>query len=116
MKIKGKSDVMKVTELIEKMGLSVETEGQDKEITGCYTGDLLSLAMSNVMAGNIWVTVQTNINTVAVATLTETACIILPQGLEPDENARMKADNEEVYILSSNKTAYELCAEIGRLI
>lgn len=107
---------MTVTELIAKMGLEVETEGQNKEITGCYTGDLLSLAMANVFSGNIWVTVQTNINTVAVATLTDAACIILPQGLEPDEKARMKADNEEVYILSSDKTAYELCAEIGRLI
>ena len=107
---------MTVTELIEKLGLEVESEGQDKEITGCYTGDLLSLAMSNVLSGNIWVTVQTNINTVAVATLTDAACIILPQGLNPDENARMKADNEEVYILSSDKTAYELCAQISGLI
>ncbi len=107
---------MKVTELVEKMGLNVETEGTDKEITGCYTGDLLSLAMSNVMAGNIWITVQTNINTVAVAALAEAACIILPQSLEPDEKTRMKADDEEIFILSSDKTAYELCAEIGRLI
>jgi len=107
---------MKVTELIEKMNLVVETEGVDKEITGCYTGDLLSLAMSNVTAGDIWVTVQTNINTVAVASLTEAACIILPQDLEPDEKARMKADSEEIYILKSPKTAYELCALISELI
>ena len=107
---------MKVTELIEKMNLRVVTEGEDKEITGCYTGDLLSLAMSNVTAGDIWVTVQTNVNTVAVASLTEAACVILPQELEADENAKIKADSEEIYVLSSEKTAYELCAEIGRLI
>ena len=107
---------MKVAELIEKMNLDVVSEGQDKEIIGCYTGDLLSLAMSNVTAGDIWVTVQTNVNTVAVASLTEAACIILPQGLEADEKAKMKADSEEIYILSSEKTAYEICAEISRLI
>lgn len=107
---------MKVSELIEKMNLTVKTEGVDKEITGCYTGDLLSLAMSHVEGGNVWVTVQTNINTVAVATLTDAACIILPEGLSPDENAKIKADDEEVYILSSEKTAYEICGEISRLI
>lgn len=107
---------MKVSELIEKLNLTVKIEGEDKEITGCYTGDLLSLAMSHVESGNIWVTVQTNINTVAVATLTDAACIILPEGLEPDENAKVKADGEEVYILSSEKTAYELCAQISRQI
>ena len=107
---------MKVTELIKEMNLKIETEGKDKEITGCYTGDLLSLAMSHVKEGNIWVTVQTNINTVAVASLTEAACIILPEDLSPDEKAKMKADGEEIYILSSEKTAYELCAQIGGLI
>lgn len=107
---------MKVSELIEKLNLTVKTEGTDKEITGCYTGDLLSLAMSHVESGNIWVTVQTNINTVAVASLTDAACIILPENLAPDENAKVKADGEEVYILSSEKTTYELCAQISRLI
>ncbi len=107
---------MKVSEIIEKLNLTVKTVGTDKEITGCYVGDLLSLAMSHVESGNIWVTVQTNINTVAVATLSEAACIILPENLSPDETAKVKADGENVYILSSEKTAYELCAQIGKLI
>ena len=107
---------MKVSELIEKMNLTVKSQGIDKEITGCYTGDLLSLAMSHVEAGNVWVTVQTNINTVAVVSLTDAACIILPEGLSPDENTKLKADTEEIFILSSDKTAYEICAQLSRLI
>ena len=107
---------MKVSELIKEMNLTVKAEGVDKEITGCYTGDLLSLAMSHIEAGNVLVTVQTNINTVAVVSLTDAACIILPENLNPDENTKMKADGEEIYILSSEKTAYEVCAELSKLI
>lgn len=107
---------MRVSELIEKLDLNVVVLGQDKEISGGYTGDLLSLAMSHVEADNIWITVQTNINIVAVACLTDAACIILPEGLMPDENTKIKAESEKIYILSSDKMAFELCVAAGNII
>jgi len=107
---------VKVTELIEKMRLSVETQGSDREITGCYIGDLMSLALSDIFEGNIWVTVQTNINAVAVASHKEASCILLPKGLKPDKEARERAESENMYILSSDKTAYELCVIIDKMI
>jgi len=107
---------VKVTELIQKMELSIETEGVDSEITGCYMGDILSLALSDIFQGNIWITAQTNINIVAVAFHNGASCIILPNGFEPDNDARECAQNKKIYILSSNKTAYELGKTICTLI
>lgn len=107
---------MKVSELIEKLALSVKAAGEDREIKNCYVGDLLSLAMSHLSEGSLWVTVQTNINTAAVASLTEAACILLPEDLSPDENTKNKAETEGIYILSSERTAYELCGEIRDLL
>ncbi len=107
---------MKLFELIQKMGAKVCCNGSDVEITGCYIGDLLSLAMSRVQEGNVWITVQTNINTAAVASLTEAACILLAEGLEPDANTAQKAAEEGICILSVDKGAYQLAVEMSEMI
>lgn len=109
---------MKVSELAEKLGLTVKAgaDGLENEASGCYIGDLLSLAMARVDKNNVWITIQTNINIIAVASLAEAGCIILAEGLAPDENAAKKADLEGIPVLSSEKSAYELAiglAECG---
>ena len=101
---------MKVSELAEKISgrIVCGEKGAEKELHGCYIGDLLSLAMSRVQKGNVWITIQSNINIAAVATLTEAACIIVCDGFAPDENTVQRAEDENIPILSSDKPAYEL--------
>ena len=107
---------MNVKELFEKLSLELKAgEISEREISGCYIGDLLSLAMARVESGNIWITIQTNINIVAVASLTDAACIILAEGLSPDDNAAKKADAEDIAVLSSPLSAYELAARLAEL-
>lgn len=112
---KMKVQKMKVCELAERLGLKVTagSNGLENEICGCYIGDLLSLAMARVEKGYVWITIQTNINIIAVASLGEAACIILPDGLLPDEHASNKADLEGIPVLSSEKSAYELAAALS---
>ena len=64
---------MKVQELVDKLGLKVlaGAQGLDREIDGCYISDLLSDVMGNAMEGNIWITLQTHKNVMAVASLKE---------------------------------------------
>lgn len=88
----------------------------DREVNGCYVCDLLSYAMSHAAKDNVWITVQTNINVIAVAVLTEVGCVMLPEGLAPDEIAAAKAEEEGVVVLSSKLTAYEIITEFNRLI
>ena len=108
---------MKVSELKEKIGavLCAGEDGLEKEISGCYIGDLLSLAMARVSEKNAWITIQTNVNVIAVSALTEAGCVILAEGLKPDENALAKANAEGITVLSSEKTAYELAKELCAL-
>ena len=63
--------LMKVRELVEKLNLKVYSgeSGLDNEITGGYTSDLLSDVMGFAKDGQIWVTLQTHKNIMAVATL-----------------------------------------------
>ena len=108
---------MKVNELMEKLSLEMLSEGDtDKEITGCYSGDLLSWVMSKAKDGDVWLTVMGNINAIAVAVLCDCACIILTDKAALDEEAKNKAELQGVTVLRSEKSAYELSVEISKLI
>ena len=108
---------MKVKDIAEALGLKISAgaSGVECEVNGCYIGDLLSLAMSGLKENNIWITIQTNINIVAVTVLAEGACIILCDGQGPDDAAKKKADTEGIPILSTEKSAYEVACELARL-
>ena len=108
---------MKVSELTKMLDLEVVTKGDDsRNVTGCYIGDLLSWVMGKASEGDAWITIMSNINIVAVATLTEAACIILCEGVSVDDDVIQKAEAEGVAILKSTKTAYETALLISGVI
>lgn len=79
----------------------------EKEVTGCYIGDLLSWVMGRAKAGDAWITIMSNINIVAVAALTEAAVIVLAEGVEADEKLLATAEAKGINIFSSPLPAYE---------
>lgn len=109
---------MKVSELKEKLNLELITckDYDDREVKGCYIGDLLSHVMGKAQEGDCWITIMNNINIVAVASLTEAACIILSEGIGADEKITLKADDEGIVILKSDLTAFELAVKISELL
>lgn len=80
----------------------------EREITGGYVGDLLSWVMGRAVAGDAWITIMSNINIVAVAALADVSCIILAEGVKPEENILKLAADKGINILSSQHTAFEL--------
>jgi serine kinase of HPr protein (carbohydrate metabolism regulator) len=109
---------MKLKEIIEKLQLKVLT-GQDKldvEVTGGYTSDLLSDVIANSKEGNLWVTLQTHQNIIAVAKLKDLSGIIIVNNREPDEDTLQKAKEENVLLLSSEETAFEVSGKLHELI
>ena len=97
---------MKVKDLLNN-GFELICGDEEREIIGCYIGDLLSLAMSRIEKDNAWITIQSNINIVAVASLMEAGCIIICDGFTPDEGVVERADMQEVTILKTELSAYE---------
>lgn len=106
---------MTVFEAVEKCGFEVLTNGNNLEnqIEGCYIGDLLSWVMGNAEEKNAWLTIMSNINIVAVASLTGVSCIILCEGVSPDEGVVEKANSQNVVILKSEKSAYYTALELN---
>ena len=84
------------------------------EVEGVYIGDLLSWVMGRAEAGNAWITIMSNINVVAVASLVDTSCIILAEGVTLQQNVIDAATAKNINILSSDKTAYEIAVAISK--
>ena len=105
---------MKLSELIPCIDATVLVQGnEDAEITSGYTCDLLSWVMAHGAPGMAWVTVQTHLNVIAVAVLSEMACVILPESIEMEQESLDKARTEGMTVLSSPLTAYEICGLSG---
>lgn len=108
---------MTVHQLKEQLELTVLVEQTtDKEITGCYIGDLLSWVMSRIQAGNVWLTVMGNVNAIAVAVLSDAACIILTDAAVLDEEAKEKAQQQGITVFSSNANSYQVAVQLSRLL
>ncbi|MGI6085043.1 MAG: DRTGG domain-containing protein [Acetivibrionales bacterium] len=110
---------MTVNELSRKLELNILAgthENLSKTVTGIYVCDLLSYAMAKVNQGDVWITVHTNLNVVAVASLTDCACVLIPDNIEIDDQTIERANDKGVPFLSSTKSAAELCYEIYETI
>ncbi len=108
---------MKVIDLIKELDLVRITDSFDEniEFTGVYIGDLLSLVMSRAKQGDLWITIQTHINVVAVADLLDLSAILIVEGIEIDEDTIIKANDLGLPILQSKMPAFEIACEINRL-
>ncbi len=106
---------MTVAEIVNELDLRVYAgENLEKKTAkGCYIGDLLSLAMSKVEMNNAWITIQTNVNIVAVASLAEAACVILVDGCVPDEKTVEKAKEQDIAILGGEISAYNAAVKLA---
>ena len=100
---------MLVSEFVKISGSNVLTgDYEDREITCGYTCDLLSHVMGKGQADMAWITVQAHMNVIAVAALMDFACVIIPEGLPVDETIVAKAAQEDIILVSSELTAFEL--------
>ena len=106
-----------VKELCEKNGYEVLCmPDPEREVTGGYAGDLLSWVMGRAQEGDVWVTIMSNVNIVAVASLADPSCIILSENVSPDEGVAERAQAQGVNLLKSRKDTFSVCAEIAVLL
>jgi len=109
---------MKVNDIVEKLNLKVFSgiEGLDREVTGGYTSDLLSDVMGNADESQLWVTLQTHRNVMAVASLKEVAAVIIVKGLEPEENTMSQSNDEGIPLLGTDLETFEISGKLYELL
>ena len=92
-----------------KMDNSLELEElADIEITGCYIGDLLSNVLAHAQQGDLWLTVQTHQNVVAIAQLLNLGGVVFLEGHLPQKDTVERAKYEKIPLITTNESVMNL--------
>lgn len=109
---------MTVQELVNALNLKVfcGQDDLDREIKGGYTSDLLSDVMGFAKEGQVWITLQTHKNVLAIASLKELAAILLVKGNQPEEDMLEQAIEEGIPVLGTDEQTFETTGKVYQLI
>jgi hypothetical protein len=83
-----------------------------REVLGGYASDLLSDVMAHAQEGDVWITMQRHVNTVAVAQLKGLAAIVIVNGRQPEADMLARAAEHGVAIVTTPLSAFDAA---GRL-
>jgi len=105
---------MKVNELLNIANLSPLCMPEpDREVRGAYIGDLLSWVMGRAKADDAWITIMSNQNILAVASLADVACIILAEGVTLEDDILATAKEKGINIHCGEKDAFSIAAALA---
>lgn len=105
---------MNTKDLPAVCGFEPLVPGEEREIEGIFTGDLLSWAMGRAKEGDAWFTVMGNVNAVAVACLAECACVVLCHGAVLDDTARQRAAENDVLVFATDLPEFEASLALAK--
>jgi hypothetical protein len=108
---------MQINEIVEKLGLAVlvGADNLKADVTGGYVADLLSCVIAGADPHDLWVTLQTHVNIVAVAALKEVAGIVVAENAVVPDATLEKATQQGVVMLSSPLPIYETVKQLVAL-
>ena len=108
---------MKLVDIADKLDLQVlAAEGElGNEVTGGSASDLLSDVIAHGQKGYLWITLQVHPNIVAVAVLKDLIGIVIIGGKKPTEETLQKAQDENIVILTSSESAFEIAGRLFQL-
>jgi len=110
--------MMNVRDVLPALQAEIKSGGENQanEVTGAYCSDLLSDVMANAKKGDLWITLQTHQNIVAVASLAELAGIVITRGAQPDPDTLAKAEKENIPILTTPLPGFEVAGKLYCLL
>ena len=108
---------MTVTQLKDTLDLTVfALPDPDREVESGYVGDLLSWVMGRAQSGAAWITIMSHQNVAAVAALSDVACVILTEEVQPDADLLKKAEVQGINLLGTGKSSFEAAAALSKLL
>lgn len=108
---------MKVEELLKIPEITpIHLADGEREITSCYIGDLLSWVMGRAKADSVWITIMSNVNVLAVATLADVGAILFAEGVCPDEDVIEVAKAKGINLFVSTLPAFESALALSDLL
>ena len=103
---------MQVKEL-DSLGLrAISLPAPDRNIEGVYIGDLLSWVMGRATENDAWITIMSNVNVIAVASLCDVSVIILAEDVILDEDVLSLAKEKGVNVFTTALSAYDVATKL----
>ena len=109
---------MRIAEIISKLNLRIISgqDGLENEITDGYVSDLLSDVIGNAREGEVWITLQTHQNVIAVASLKDLSAVIIVKGSVPDEDTIKKSNEEGIPVLLTDSDTFTIAGRLFELL
>jgi hypothetical protein len=106
--------VISLKQIIEKLELEPLCPGgwEGRSVAAGYAADLLSCVMKGAQKDSVWVTLQSHLNIVAVASLLNLAGVIITEGNRPDPDTITRAEKEGVILMLTSKTTFTVVGEL----
>ena len=104
-------------QITEALHLEVLSSGWllTRTVAGGYAADLLSCAMHRAKKDFLWVTLQSHMNVVAVASLLGLSAVIVTEGTRPDPEMVRRAEDEGVVLLGTSQTTFAVVSRLASL-
>jgi hypothetical protein len=109
---------MNLQEIISTLNLKLLTDPKDFSSvypTGGYASDLLSCVMAGAKHQALWVTLQSHVNIVAVASLLDLSAVIITENALPDETTIKKANSEGITLLLTTATNFSVAGQLWEM-
>jgi len=88
----------------------------ERLIEGVYIGDLLSWVMGRASSGDAWITIMSNVNILAVASLADCACIILAEGVSLEDEILKTAEEKGINVLYFENSIYDAAVTLNEVL
>ena len=88
----------------------------ERDISGVYIGDLLSWVMGRAGEDNAWITIMSNINVAAVASLSDVACVILTEDVTLEDDVLAVCNEKGVNVLCSSLPSFETAIKLYGMV
>jgi hypothetical protein len=106
-----------VQDIVSALSLQI-VAGADhisNQVSGGYASDLLSCVMAGAKAGDIWITLQSHPNVVAVADLLNLAAVVITEGTEPNAETLSRADEKGIPVLLARGNTFDTVGDLFAL-
>lgn len=109
--------MLTINNIVERLGLDVKVKGDlQKDVTGCYISDLLSDVMANSKDHELWITLQTHPNIVAVAVIKGISGVIITNGRNPEPDTVKKAEAENVTVMTTTHATFDVAGPLYSML
>jgi hypothetical protein len=109
---------MTLKNIINELNLQVFA-GADKTnrtVKGAYASDLLSDVMGRAREGELWITMQTHKNILAVSSLKDLSAVLIVNSGKPDDDTLAAAASEGLVILGTDEHSFMICGKLYKLM